>query len=111
MVIYDDTNAIIIENKVNHTLDNDLQDYWVSVNGKSPDVNKIGVLLSIKKYSNIEIGHEQYVNITHAEFLQAVMKNSGNYLAQAKDKYIVFLKDLYHDDSCNKVTEETDERK
>lgn len=95
MVIYDDTNAIIIENKVNHTLDNDLQDYWVSVNGKSPDVNKIGVLLSIKKYSNIEIGHEQYVNITHAEFLQAVMKNSGNYLAQAKDKYIVFLKDLY----------------
>ena len=86
-----DYSAIIIENKVNHQLINDLDDYWKH-SGKSSR-NKIGIVLSLKEIS--KINHVDFINITHLEFLTKVMENSGKYLSNANDKYMIFLKDFY----------------
>lgn len=87
-------NAIIIENKVYHHLDNDLDDYWDSVENK----NKVGIILSLKyisksNYSEFE-NASNYICITHKKLLLQVQKNIDSYLDEANDKYIVFLKDF-----------------
>ncbi|KGK30528.1 PD-(D/E)XK nuclease family protein [Cellulophaga sp. E6(2014)] len=86
--------AIIIENKVYHHLNNDLKDYWssIEVENKNED-NKIGVVLSLHPISNIK--HSHFINITHLQLLNKVMHNLGKYLLYANDKYVVFLKDFY----------------
>ena len=95
LLLHNDEHAIIIESKVYHDLDNDLKDYWDSVNPEKPNKNKVGVVLSLRNYSQAEIDHSQFINITHYAFLNRVIKNSGSYLLNAKDRYVVFLKDLY----------------
>lgn len=93
LLLSNENHAIIIENKVYHILNNDLQDYWSSirVNDNIED-NKIGIVLSLNK---LNIIHPQFINITHLDFLKRVIQNSGSYLMEAKDKYVVFLKDFY----------------
>ncbi|PKR79548.1 hypothetical protein CW751_14455 [Brumimicrobium salinarum] len=95
LLLHNDKQAIIIESKVRHHLDNDLKDYWDSVIPHQPASSKIGIVLSLKTYSQAEIYHSHFINITHQAFLNRVMKNSGEYLINAKDRYIVYLKDLY----------------
>lgn len=82
--------AILIENKVYHELNNDLPDYWESI--EYPNKNKVGVLLSLKPTFS---GHQFFINITHKELLDHVMTHLGSYIMNATDKYITFLKDLF----------------
>lgn len=82
--------AIIIENKVYHHFDNDIHDYWNSISHN--DDSKIGIILSLSYIEFTE--HQHYINITHIELLQEVMHNLGNYIMDASEKYLVFLKDL-----------------
>jgi hypothetical protein len=89
ILLHNNEQAIIIENKVYHHLNNDLNLYYEDVNA----TNKIGVVLSLKTISRIN--HPHFINITHLQLLKQVMSNLGNYLLDANDKYIVFLKDLY----------------
>lgn len=85
--------AVIIENKVYHYLNNNLDDYWDSVKVKDEkEENKIGVILSL---NTLTVKHPHFINITHLELMKIVMENSGNYLIDLEDKYIVFLKDFY----------------
>lgn len=87
-------NAIIIENKVYHHLDNDLDDYWNSVESE----NKVGIILSLHHISRSNYSEyknaSNYICITHKELLEQVQKNMGTYLLDANDKYTVFLKDF-----------------
>ena len=62
-------HSIIIENKVFHRLNNDLDDYWLSVNGN--DASKTGVVLTI---SHILTNNPHYINITHLEWMTEVEK-------------------------------------
>ena len=100
LLLYNENSAIIIENKVHHHLDNDLDDYWKSVKLSSENIkSKIGILLSIKpvspdKYEVFEYANE-FINITHLQLLKRVMKKLGNYYVDADEKYLIFLKDLY----------------
>jgi len=91
LLLMNESNAFIIENKVYHILNNNLQDYWDTI--ELANDSKIGVLLTLK---NLAHGKKDlFVNITHLSFLKVVMKNAGPYLLQANDKYVVFLKDLF----------------
>jgi len=81
-------DAIIIENKVKHTLNNNLKDYWSSITVS----NKVGIVLSLNKIKNIS---KPFINITHLELLSEVMQDIENYIVGASDKYTVFLKDFY----------------
>ncbi|UAM97442.1 PD-(D/E)XK nuclease family protein [Polaribacter litorisediminis] len=89
ILLHNNDQAIIIENKVYHHLNNDLDLYYKDVKA----TNKIGVILSLKTISRIN--HPHFINITHLQLLKQVMSNLGNYLLDANDKYVVFLKDLY----------------
>tara|TARA_R110002072_G_scaffold66499_4_gene164016 strand:+ start:48324 stop:49484 length:1161 start_codon:yes stop_codon:yes gene_type:complete len=100
LLLSNETHAIIIENKVYHHIkDNDLDDYWDSVKVECGDENnKVGIILSLYPISQHHYSKfkstEHYINITHLSLLKCVLKNSGNYLLNANDKYVVFLKDL-----------------
>lgn len=89
ILLHNNEQAVIIENKVYHHLNNDLALYYNDVKA----TNKIGVVLSLHPISNIS--HPHFINITHLQLLNQVMQNLGNYLLDANDKYIVFLKDFY----------------
>ncbi len=101
ILLRNDEHAIIIENKVYHHLENnDLDDYWNSVElNNTENINKIGVILSLhrvaeKYYSKFD-NSSHYINLTHLTFLNRVMDNCGSYLMNANDKYVTFMKDLY----------------
>lgn len=81
--------AIIIENKVYHHLNNDLEVYYNDVVATT----KLGVVLSLKDIAHIS--HPNFVNITHVQLLKRVIQNLGDYILNANDKYMVFLKDFY----------------
>ena len=100
-------HAIIIENKVYHTLNNDLEDYWNSTKvTDNKEDNKIGIVLSLNKLS---VNHRQFINITHLELLKRVIQNLGSYVMDAKEKYVVFLKDFYQN-SINLSKSEMDSK-
>jgi hypothetical protein len=92
--------AIIIENKIYHHLDNDLDDYWNSVIVKSEgNSGKIGIILSLKPisqnhYQQFEFGNE-YINITHSQFMQKVMSNAPSYLENNSNRHVHFFHDFY----------------
>jgi len=80
--------AIIIENKIYHVLNNDLEDYWDSIQRKK----KQGVVLSLRKLTTRNVN---FINITHFEFLKHIMGNIAEYLSEMPEKYLFFLKDFY----------------
>lgn len=89
ILLQNDDTAIIIENKIYHHLNNDLSEYYNEIKVD----HKIGVVLSLHHISNIS--HKHFVNITHLQLLNKVMNNLGNYVFNANEKYMVFLKDFY----------------
>ncbi|MBL4744730.1 MAG: PD-(D/E)XK nuclease family protein [Flavobacteriaceae bacterium] len=89
LLIRNDSEAIIIENKVYHFLNNDLNDYWNTIRVN----NKIGIVLSLRKIPYT--GHDNFINITHLELMEEVIGNLNIYKEQASSKYLVFLEDLY----------------
>lgn len=62
-------HSVIIENKVHHHLDNDLNDYWISVDGK--DDAKTGIVITSSK---ILTNNRNYINITHLEWVNEIEK-------------------------------------
>lgn len=69
--------CIIIENKINHTVNNPLKTYWTHAKAKFPD-NVIGIILSISKVPKNECIVDEtikYINITHKELINRVQQN------------------------------------
>ncbi|PXY02535.1 hypothetical protein DF185_00120 [Marinifilum breve] len=89
LLFTNDLVAIIIENKVYHILNNDLDDYWESISRDQ----KIGVVLSLRKIPFT--GHENFINVTHLELMNEVINKLNDYKEQANPKYLVFLEDLH----------------
>jgi hypothetical protein len=81
-------NAIIIENKVNATVYNDLIEYYNSI---EVNKNKIGVVLSLRQEADLP---EEFINITHDEFINQVEQSSGSYFLNADLKQVVILKEF-----------------
>ena len=101
--------AIIIENKVYHSLNNDLNLYQRSVRkmlGGKADVKTIVLgmhhynLVSYKQASEIETSDK--FSITHKELLDKVFDNLSAYIKDACTEYIFLLKEFYKN-ICNMV--------
>jgi len=93
LVVYDgeeeDLNsAIIIENKINASLNNDLDDYFTSIKVKD---KKVGIVLSINE---MKIENDNFINITHYKFAKRVKENLPSHLLKAHDKHLLYLKDF-----------------
>jgi hypothetical protein len=82
-------NAIIIENKIDAPLYNNLKDYY-----NHPDVsaNKAGIVLSRKPIRNLPEG---FINITHQEFINHIEQLAGPILLNADIRHYLFLKELF----------------
>ncbi len=91
ILLSNDKEAIIIENKVYHNLNNDLQDYWDSIETEK----KQGVILSLRKMTKRQINNSNFIGISHVEFLKCVIHNLPKYFSNANEKYIIFFKDFY----------------
>ena len=62
--------AIIIENKIYHILNNDLNDYWAYI--KYSESNKIGIILSLNKTYIPQRLEGKFINITHSEWIEGI---------------------------------------
>ncbi|MGV6844935.1 MAG: PD-(D/E)XK nuclease family protein [Lutibacter sp.] len=100
LLLHNENAAIIIENKVYHHLNNDLDDYWGSVELDTDSaLSKVGVILSLQpisvdNYSGYKFSDE-YLSITHLQLMECVIKKLGPYLIHANQTHVVFLQDFY----------------
>lgn len=103
----DDHHAIIIENKVYHTLNNDLNLYQRSVRkliGSPCEIKTI--VLGLHKYNlsaynkASEIAESDKFSFTHRELLDKVFANIPSYLKDAQTNYIFLLNEFYKN-VCN----------
>lgn len=83
------SKALIIENKIYAPLYNDLNEYWNYYD--IADQNKIGIVLSLE---SISVKTNNFINITHKEYLYEVRKNLGFYFTKGSNKAITLLKDF-----------------
>lgn len=88
LLIKNEEEALIIENKVYAGVYNDLSSYWESV--KVPEINKRGVLLSLVPIKNTN----KFVNITHKEFANEIIKNIPTYFQSADSKSLLLLQEF-----------------
>lgn len=83
-------SAIIIENKIHHWLDNDLAEYWNYV--KVDNDNKVGVLLTLEPHQIPEDVQDQYINLTHLEWIRSVQEVIDETKLSAS--YSIYLRDF-----------------
>ena len=62
--------AIIIENKINADLSNDLRDYWDHVS--YPETQKLGILLTLFPTEVPEDFKSIFINVTHLEWVKVI---------------------------------------
>ena len=91
ILLGDGEYAIIIENKVNASLDNPLQTYWNSI--KIDDSKKCGIVLSLYDL-NASKYNSNYINITHEELIKQVENNLYKHYLSADSKALIFLQDF-----------------
>lgn len=89
LLLYNDDEAIIIENKVYASLYNRLDLYWEKP--EVPEENKRGVVLSLNK---IRVNNDKFVNITHEEFAKEIEKQLPSYFLKAQPKALILLQDF-----------------
>lgn len=90
LLIKSKSHAIIIENKIHHILNNNLDDYWLSVPGE--DNEKTGIVLSL---SHILTNHSDFINITHTEWISEVHKRLNDKHYNLNPKTELFYNDFY----------------
>jgi hypothetical protein len=66
-------NALLIENKIGHILNNDLADYWDYY--RKEDSKKAGVLLTLKPHFIPDVVKDKFINITHIEWITEIKKD------------------------------------
>ena len=91
--------ALIIENKIDHQLRNDLGRYWQSVEAD----HKIGIVLSLHpEFTEADLSFElagvkhSFVNVTHADLIQAVLQRLPEFFERADDRHLLFLKEYFN---------------
>lgn len=95
-------SVIIIENKINHVLNNDLNNYWNTFLNYD-DCNKVGVVLSL---SNTEFINPNFINITHLEWITKIENLIAFDLLTLRDKihledFIINIKNITFQNTMN----------
>lgn len=78
--------AVLIENKINHKLNNPLEEYWNSVK----EITKIGIVLSryrtsINEFTDAQGNHVTFINITHQELIDQIEPRITDHLQRNAD--------------------------
>lgn len=92
ILVETDTSIIGIENKIFHTLENDLYDYSKSIdnwaNPKKLDTFKVVLSIRKEKVSN------DFINITYSDFFKQVKSRLGSYVSTSSQKWVLYLIDF-----------------
>ncbi len=91
ILIFNKESAIIIENKVYHSLVNNLEDYWNSINVR----NKAGVIISLNPVDRSDYDGRRFTNILHHEFMDRVMEKFDQLESDVSERHSVFVNDLH----------------
>lgn len=84
----DNSFAIIIENKVYHSLQNDLSDYWESITAN----DKKGIVLTLFPMA---LTNSNFVNITHLEWINSTLNQINDEKFELSSATRVFLFDFF----------------
>ena len=99
LVIQTEKYAIGIENKIFHSLHNDLADYYKTIKMLCYDRRKpICIVLSLNKLTSDKdvekVNNNNFVNITYEQVFQNVKQNIGKYINSSNIKYVSHLTDF-----------------
>lgn len=96
--------AILIENKIDHVINNPFRDYWEDINTPLEE-DKVGVILTLKKIpdENFPVGKGNWINLTHGQWLDKIKSNLGHHLNSADSKCLIYLQDFIH--NLDKMTQ------
>jgi hypothetical protein len=83
--------AILIENKVYHHLNNDLEHYWDFTTSDELNTQKIGIVLGLRLEKKLP---NNWIAITHLEWAQAVERRLGSLVYRAEPRYLTLLLEL-----------------
>jgi hypothetical protein len=86
-------NTILIENKINHWLDNDLKEYWDFFT--IDDAKKTGILLTLKPHDIPKNVKDDFINITHWEWISAV-KETLDINSIEDEAYKIYVNDFFN---------------
>jgi len=89
----DKEKVIIIENKIYHTLNNDLSDYWNNYESINNE-NKVGILLTLFKHSIPEEVKDKFINITHFELISEIKRTGIPFDIQPRT--YIYLLDFFN---------------
>lgn len=81
----DEGKYILIENKINHWLKNDLEDYWE--NFKSWENNKVGVLLTLTPHVIPQSVKGKFKNVTHLRWLSLIKQSASSLNLHVEQRY------------------------
>ena len=92
LVIETSNQLVGIENKIFHTLINDLEDYSSSLESwnKDSDLKIVKIVLSIKK----ENPNNGFICITYSQLWERVRERLGEYVTTASQKWLLYLLDF-----------------
>jgi len=99
-------SAIIIEAKIYHVLVNDLNDYWRAID--YPANQKVGVVLGLYHHAPDQIGHPEFISITHSEWLNKAVAKGLSHQVPVKDfiYFKDFVNNMNHLTQSHEMTEE-----
>ncbi|MFD2963700.1 MULTISPECIES: PD-(D/E)XK nuclease family protein [Olivibacter] len=98
----DERKYIIIENKINHWLNNDLDAYWQHCVGAED--SKVGVVLSLNRETIPLTVQHKFVNVQHGEIINLVKEKLSTYKQEASyylNEFITTIENLYTDLTMN----------
>ena len=94
LVIECEDIVIVIENKIYHRLDNDLDLYEKSINSDFKNIKqKVFIVLSLKE-ETINTNESSFVNITYSTFFNNLKSELGHHFVNANNQYTTFLLDF-----------------
>lgn len=97
LVVYSDNYIIGIENKLYSSVYNDLDDYANTIKniGVSNNLKEINILLSLYDEKDIAQKHN-FINITYNKLFSNVRKYIGEYLEEADNTWVTYVKDFIY---------------
>lgn len=88
IVIEVDSFVIVIENKIYHNLNNNLNDYYLTAKEINGAKKPIGVILSLKKIKHENVN---FTCITYAELFEYITRDIGKHLTVSNQEYLIYL--------------------
>lgn len=99
ILLFTESYAICVENKIYHHLSNDLAEYKRTVEKiSSTQHTQVYIVLSLQKLTSkddlLKMQENNFVNITYEQLFQSIKQNIGDYISASNATYVNYLLDF-----------------